>query len=192
MVTRALALLKPALKSFDCHLLPHYNFRSTAKLHASAQQTNNCAAKCARAWHVSWRLALHEKSPLLPASAWFRRWATIGTRGAMVCAQALPPTRAITQFEAVDPQGEPLPCRVAGEIRDFEPARWMEAKDLTRVPRAVPMAIAAAHGALCSSGIEFENLSVAAQRDISVVIGSGGGGFSFAEAQFALWYRGQK
>ena len=100
-------------------------------------------------------------------------------------------TRKISLFDPVDPQGEPLPCRVAAQVPDFDAAQWMESKDLTRVPRAVPMAIAAAHEALCSAGIEWQDATRETQRETGVVIGSGGGGFSFAEAQFSLWYRGQ-
>ena len=100
-------------------------------------------------------------------------------------------TRAISLFDPVDPQGEPLPCRVAAQVPDFDAAQWVSAKDLTRVPRAVPMAIAAAHEALCSAGIEWQDATREMQRETGVVIGSGGGGFSFAEAQFSLWYRGE-
>ncbi len=100
-------------------------------------------------------------------------------------------TGAISLFDPVDPQGEPLPCRVAAQVPDFDAAQWVSSKDLTRVPRAVPMAIAAAHEALACAGIEWQDATREAQRETGVVIGSGGGGFSFAEAQFSLWYRGQ-
>src|SRR3954464_3707924 len=46
--------------------------------------------------------------------------------------------RTITQF---DP--EALPCRIAGEV-DFDPTRWVDAKNIRHVSRVVPMAIAAA------------------------------------------------
>lgn len=103
-------------------------------------------------------------------------------------------TRIISLFDATQPIAgrgavqEPLGCHIAAECRDFEPERWMEARDLTRVPRVVPMAIAAAHEALQSAGLG--DLSDLQKRDIAVVLGSGGGGFSFAEEQFGHWYRG--
>ncbi len=100
-------------------------------------------------------------------------------------------TQGIQLFDPVDPQGQPLPCRVAAQALDFEPSAHIEPSDLKRVPRAVPMALCAAREAVCSSGLELESLSLEQKRDFSVVIGSGGGGFSFAEAQFSLWYRGQ-
>ncbi len=100
-------------------------------------------------------------------------------------------TDTISLFDPVDPRGEPLPCRVAAQVPDFDATQWISAKDLTRVPRAVPMAIAAAHEALTSAGIEWKGATREMQRETGVVIGSGGGGFSFAEAQFSLWYRGE-
>ncbi len=80
----------------------------------------------------------------------------------------------------------PLACHVAGEVPDFNARDWMDAKDLPRVPRVVPMALAAAREALQSAGLH--ELSQAEKGEIDVVIGSGGGGFSFAEEQFARWY----
>ncbi len=80
----------------------------------------------------------------------------------------------------------PIACHVAGEVPDFEPRDWMDAKDLPRVPRIVPLALCAAQQALQSAGL-YENPTMQ-KRDIDVIIGSGGGGFSFAEEQFARWY----
>lgn len=99
-------------------------------------------------------------------------------------------TQAIQLFDPVDPQGELLACRVAAQALDFEPSEHIASGDLKRVPRAVPMALCAAREAVCSSGLDMDALSLEDRRDWGVVIGSGGGGFSFAEAQFSLWYRG--
>ena len=104
-------------------------------------------------------------------------------------------TRIISLFDATQPMNdrgedqEPLGCQIAAECHDFEPARWMDSRDLNRVPRVVPMAIAAAHEALNSAGLGAA--SDVQKRDIAVVLGSGGGGFSFAEEQFRHWYRGE-
>jgi 3-oxoacyl-[acyl-carrier-protein] synthase II len=103
-------------------------------------------------------------------------------------------TQSIQLFEPCDPQGQPLACRVAAQVLDFDPAAHMAPGDLKRVPRAVPMALCAAREAVAAAGLDTENpdaLSLDERRDWGVVIGSGGGGFSFAEAQFAHWYRGQ-
>lgn len=104
-------------------------------------------------------------------------------------------TRVISLFDAFRPiagrsEQTPLACRVAAECQGFRPEDWMDERDLKRVPRVVPMALAATEKAL-----EMAKLgeSTFAQREaMSVVIGSGGGGFSFAEAQFAHWYLGEK
>lgn len=104
--------------------------------------------------------------------------------------------RTISLFDALLPVAghgsdqPPLACRVAAECREFAPHEWMDKRDLERVPRVVPMALAAADEAISSAGLA-ESTS-AARETISVVIGSGGGGFSFAEAQFAHWYLGEK
>lgn len=104
-------------------------------------------------------------------------------------------TGAISLFDPWHPiaaQGDdqtPLACRVAAECSDFAPHDWMDKRDLERVPRVVPMAIAATHEALKQAGLS-ESTPEQKQKT-SVVLGSGGGGFSFAEAQFAHWYNGE-
>src|SRR3977135_1732472 len=50
--------------------------------------------------------------------------------------------RAITQFDA-----SKLPSRVAGEV-DFDPALWVDVKNMKHVSRVVPMVIAATDEAL--------------------------------------------
>lgn len=102
-------------------------------------------------------------------------------------------TRAISLFDAFNPLAgrtvaAPLTCRVAAEVPDFNEAAWLSPKDLDRVPRAVPMTLAAVHEALCRSGLE--SLTPDQKRDVCVLLGSGGGGFSFAEAQFVHWFSG--
>ena len=103
-------------------------------------------------------------------------------------------TRDITLFDATNPRrhyvkdavpDEPLSCRIAAEVPGFEPSDWISEKDFDRVPRVVPLALAAVREALCSAGMH--GLSEQTKRDIDVVIGTGGGGFSFAETQIARW-----
>ncbi len=108
-------------------------------------------------------------------------------------------TRAISLFDAQNPvigrdEQTPLACRVAAECYDFNSYDWMDKRDLERVPRVVPMALAATHEALQSaglSGILDGSTPDTSDSPTAVVIGSGGGGFSFAEAQFAHWYAGE-
>lgn len=82
----------------------------------------------------------------------------------------------------------PLTCRVAAEVPDFNPCAWINERDYDRVPRVVPLALAATQEALCRAGLD--SLDKTARGSIDVVIGSGGGGFSFAEEQFARWFGG--
>src|SRR5438045_664376 len=73
----------------------------------------------------------------------------------------------------------PIACHVAAEVPGFNPREWIADKDLPRVPRIVPMTLCAVQEALHSAGLDA--LSDEAKREVDVVIGSGGGGFSFAE-----------
>jgi 3-oxoacyl-[acyl-carrier-protein] synthase II len=104
-------------------------------------------------------------------------------------------TRRISFFDPehpvpAAPHIETLPCHVAAECVDFRPTDWMDKRDLDRVPRAVPLAIAATQEALTSAGLEV--LSPQEKQNIDVVLGSGGGGYSFAEEQFGRWFLGEK
>jgi len=97
-------------------------------------------------------------------------------------------TRAIGLFDPLFPAPNvaPLPCHVAAEVPDFDAHAWTSDKDWDRVPRVVPLALAATHQALRNAHLDDVN-----KQNIDVVLGSGGGGFSFAEAQFAHWYGGE-
>jgi 3-oxoacyl-[acyl-carrier-protein] synthase II len=76
--------------------------------------------------------------------------------------------RRITRF---DPS--PYEPQAAGEVNDFEPAKWMEFKAARRTTRNVVMGVASAKQALADSGLEVTNEN---RDDIGVVFGSGGGG----------------
>ncbi|OGW91311.1 MAG: beta-ketoacyl synthase [Omnitrophica bacterium RIFCSPHIGHO2_02_FULL_63_14] len=74
-----------------------------------------------------------------------------------------------------------LESRVAGEVPDFNPADHMDSADTKRVPRLIPMAVAAAREALGDSGVEL-------RREVSVIVGTGGGGIEFAERQYEHYF----
>lgn len=92
--------------------------------------------------------------------------------------------RALTHF---DPGS--LPCRIAGEV-DFDPALWVDPKNLRHVARVVPMAIAATDEALRDAKLDPLNADLAMRRSIGVLLGSGGGAVEFSERMYELWYRG--
>lgn len=55
----------------------------------------------------------------------------------------------ITRFDPAK-----YPCQVAGEVRDFDPARYLDKKDYRRMGRATQFAVAAAKMALADAGPE--------------------------------------
>ncbi|RLT35572.1 MAG: beta-ketoacyl-[acyl-carrier-protein] synthase II, partial [Chloroflexi bacterium] len=59
---------------------------------------------------------------------------------------------------------------IAGEVKDFEPADYVEAKLLRRIDRSTVFALAASQRALADSGID---MSAEDARRVGVVIGTG-------------------
>lgn len=92
--------------------------------------------------------------------------------------------RVITRFDA-----SRLPCRIAGEA-DFDPAQWVDAKNLRHVSLTVPMAIAATDEALRDAALDPRSLDLESKRSIGVMLGSGGGAVEFNERMYELWYAG--
>ena len=91
----------------------------------------------------------------------------------------------ITLFDASE-----LSCRVAAEVRDFDPATVMGPNDLKRVSRATPMGIAATQEALADAGLDNPADSDV-RRGLGVIIGSGAGGIEFGERQYAHFFAGE-
>ncbi len=81
----------------------------------------------------------------------------------------------ITQFDPTD-----FSCRIAGEVRNFDPGRWIEKKEQKKVGRFIQFAIAAADGAMAASGLKVDDEN--AER-VGVYIGSGIGGFEVIERE---------
>ena len=84
-----------------------------------------------------------------------------------------------------------LPVQIAGEIEEFDPTRYISAKDAANVSRVVPLAVAAAGEAIQDAGLDPEQMSVEERRNIAVLLGSGGGGQEFVEHQYSLYYSGR-
>jgi 3-oxoacyl-[acyl-carrier-protein] synthase II len=81
----------------------------------------------------------------------------------------------ITEFDATD-----FSCRIAGEVKGFDPQQYIEKKEVKKMGRFIQFAIAASECALSGSGLKVtpEN----AER-VGVYIGSGIGGFEVIERE---------
>ncbi len=84
----------------------------------------------------------------------------------------------IAAIAAFDASG--FNCRIAGEVKGFEPTRYVERKEVKKMARFMQFAIAASDMAVGSSG-----LKIAADNDemVGVYIGSGIGGFEVIERE---------
>lgn len=96
-------------------------------------------------------------------------------------------TRAIESFA-----DERCPVKIAAEVQDFDWRAELNAKDRKHVPRTVPLALAAARGALEDANIDTADLDIDQRREIGVTIGTGGGGLAFAEKHYEYWNTGER
>jgi len=81
----------------------------------------------------------------------------------------------ITAFDAKD-----FACRIAGEVKGFDPAKYIEKKEIKKMGRFIQFAIAAADCALSSSGLKVDATN---EESVGVYIGSGIGGFEVIERE---------
>ena len=93
--------------------------------------------------------------------------------------------RRISRFDPSD-----LPVHIAGEIPDFDESQWVDPRERKHVSRVVPLAIAASSEALKDAGLDPASMSMEEQREIGVILGSGGGAQEFSEEQYRLWHSG--
>ena len=77
-----------------------------------------------------------------------------------------------------------LRSSIAGQVCGFDPLMVMEAPEVRRVPRMVPLALAASREAMMQAGLEFARDDIEAQRACGVSLGTGGGGLAFVEEQY--------
>ena len=84
----------------------------------------------------------------------------------------------IQQISLVSPDG--FPCKVSGEIRDFDTNDYMDLKEARRMARFSQFAVAAAHQAMEDSELELEKEDL---DRIGVLIGSGSGGLPETDQQ---------
>ncbi len=81
----------------------------------------------------------------------------------------------ITQFDATA-----FSCRIAGEVKGFEPAAFIEKKEIKKMGRFIQLAIAASDYALKDSGLA---VTPDVAEEVGVYIGSGIGGFEVIERE---------
>lgn len=80
----------------------------------------------------------------------------------------------ITRFDA-----SPFTCRIAGEVKGFDPALYIEKKEIKKMDTFIHYAMGAAHFAMEDSGLPVTDEN---RERIAVVIGSGIGGLPLIEA----------
>jgi len=79
----------------------------------------------------------------------------------------------VTHFDA-----STFPTRIAGEVKGFEPERFMDRKDARRNDRFIQFALAAADMAVKDSGLDFDRED---PTRIGAIVGSGMGGLAEIE-----------
>jgi 3-oxoacyl-[acyl-carrier-protein] synthase II len=84
----------------------------------------------------------------------------------------------ITQFDAAA-----FACRIAGEVKGFDPAQYIEKKEIKKMARFIQFAIAAADCALSSSGLKITPENA---EQVGVFLGSGIGGFEVIEREHQI------
>ncbi|MBV51371.1 MAG: beta-ketoacyl synthase [Nitrospinae bacterium] len=95
--------------------------------------------------------------------------------------------RRISSFDASN-----LSCQIAGEVQGLNPAEYYSETDLKKLPRAVPLAIAASKEALDDAAIDLEQFDEEDFESMGVIVGTGGAGFDFSERQFEIYFSGKK
>jgi len=82
----------------------------------------------------------------------------------------------ITRFDASD-----YTTQIAGEVKDFDPAKYIDKKEAKRMDRCTQFAVAASKMAFEDSGIDLENED---RERIGTMIGTGIGGMDTLHDQF--------
>jgi 3-oxoacyl-[acyl-carrier-protein] synthase II len=88
----------------------------------------------------------------------------------------------ITHF---DPAG--FDCRIAGEVRNFDPLNWIEKKELKKTGRFIQLAMAAADFAMKMAALD---VTPDIADSTGVYIGSGIGGFDVIEREHSKYLAG--
>ena len=87
----------------------------------------------------------------------------------------------ISQIEQFDASAHS--CRIAGEIKHFDPAQFIERKEIKKMGRFIQFAVAATEFAMEQSGLKVDD---AMADRVGVYIGSGIGGFEVIEREHRI------
>ena len=88
----------------------------------------------------------------------------------------------ITQFDSTG-----FDCRIAGEVRNFDPLNWLEKKELKKTGRFIQLALAASDFAMKMSGLQ---VTPANAEQTGVYVSSGIGGFDVIEREHSKLIQG--
>ena len=95
----------------------------------------------------------------------------------------------LSRPDQIDPTGLKTSAVGAVPPHEWTPAGEMGPAELRRVPRMVPLALAASREALAQAGVQFEADDVESQRQVGVALGTGGGGLAFVEEQYRTFFQ---
>ena len=84
----------------------------------------------------------------------------------------------INEISLVSPDG--FPCKVSGEVKDFDPTNYIDKKESKRMGRFSHLALAAAKNAIDDANLNISNEN---SDRIGVLIGSGSGGLPETDQQ---------
>jgi 3-oxoacyl-[acyl-carrier-protein] synthase II len=92
----------------------------------------------------------------------------------------------IRRIESFDVSRSPV--QIAGQVLDFDWEAELKPKDRRHVARTVPLALASAREAMADAQLDTSAFTTEERRGFGVMMGTGGGGLAFTEAQYKYLY----